>query len=584
MLRHATGLCLGPSLDPSGAQEGPSRLLVACSTPKHPPCTSSVLHPSSTRCFWKLGFDTTCGLRYSKRLTYAGKSASNLVRGPSLSYVHKAGCRRLDELTVARAEGDRHAVWPNHVQDANNNQTVRNWFKCTAVVDVWRPILLLLNFSSSVSSTASMDEVTIHHLPVEIMMAVLSDIIEDHLVGVNEQYYILPNDGVRFYLKLSSVCRRWRDIIFSMASLWRSSGSFLWTTKPERVVARAREAIQKLTLWYGRAGQLPLSISITMPRCNTDGGPELCALNEYIVAIDRWEEITYTANAPLITSLLDMARRRRENPPFARLRSLTMSLSWNDNQKLGPLSTFAQTFAGLTELNLRLVLWDPNAFLAQLHFPSLTSLSLSLDRTPIDDVLLKQYILPVLLTQNPALQHLHLCHRFSTSHERRTTDITHSSLRSLEVEGHLVIEQFGMLTLPNLACLKINNQYNSDTHAASHGSAFVQSILDMIERSSCALTEFWTTSIRLLNSELVRLLTAMPTLRKLRMASWDHWPKNGRTIDDPGEVEAPDDMECDAPPKAGHFLAELYNHPGQTLVRPFRPFLVELVKKWTDPR
>ncbi|KAH6918009.1 hypothetical protein BKA70DRAFT_6160 [Coprinopsis sp. MPI-PUGE-AT-0042] len=422
----------------------------------------------------------------------------------------------------------------------------------------------MLDLDSDITSSSMMSKAAIHSLPVEVVAIILSDVIESRLGEIREArpfHYHPTNDEAVIYLQLSAVCRRWRDVVFSLATLWTSFCSSFSRVAPESMANKVEDAVQKLTQWYGRSKQLPLNIRLSMP--DTYDLSHLRALNEYIVTINRWNSLEYIADAPLITSLLDMANLQLERPPFANLQHLTLiQLSHTRCETLGPLPTFSQTFPSLTELVIRLEFNDPSGFLPQLRFPHLTSLRLSIKGTIYYNKPINQHIIPVVLAQNPALQFLHLGFRQQLAQVPPAKSVTHTYLRTLEVEDTM-IEQFTMLTLPGLTSLIMTSGYLSGREAVRmrRGDAVVQSIVDLIERSNCPLATFSTLAIRFSNAALVRLLSSTPMLKTLRLAYWDY--RNGDS-EDPVDEDFEGDFEPDALPKPGHFLTELHNRSRPT--------------------
>ncbi|KAJ7866360.1 hypothetical protein B0H13DRAFT_2281471 [Mycena leptocephala] len=278
-----------------------------------------------------------------------------------------------------------------------------------------------------------------------------------------------PLTGLLSPTVLTHVCRRWREIALSTATLWSAIG----TSYDDDL--SLKQQIQIFDLWLKRSRFCPLSLQI-------GGGT---GIDEFLAVVvphrARWEHLELEDTSLACLPIID--------GPMPLLRHLNLSLydSFTDAPEV-----FAFRDAPL----LRTVILSPDAASSIiLPWAQLTSLTLF-------NVYPRECV-PI-LQKTTNLVHCKLEVSFDSGNDEPGLDITLPYLESLSIDQYPVTDFLEKFIVPALRSLKIPEDFIEPDP--------IQSLTGFISKSGCKLEEVHITGTRSPSRQSYR--EAFPSIRK----------------------------------------------------------------------
>ncbi|KAJ8083168.1 hypothetical protein PM082_009037 [Marasmius tenuissimus] len=345
----------------------------------------------------------------------------------------------------------------------------------------------------------------IHAIPPEILKMIFSFRCESNVLSRSS-----PPDALR----LSMVCGRWRDIVFSTPRLWSSIEiDFGSWTKDFDVLSQ----LSQLFLKQSQTSPLRLSLTVANNSDETEGA--LPILRTIVEHCERWEHLslmTKTQQFPRLATFDSVHGR------LPLLKSLFLKPASYQSESNRPWECFVTCPA----LHILHVKPPPSRF----HLPGQ---QLSLPWTQIKTLQLSPSY------NYAAFPHLGLCTAVEYLRLERvgggdhpgnyTSHVVHYGLRTLDIDRaddqSEVDGIFKHTTLPGLSSLKIWGHW--DDLRPRKWPRWDNSCLEaFLERSFCTITSLQLQSLPITDTETLSLLGMIPTITSLYLGELRGHPQN----------------------------------------------------------
>ncbi|KAF9476006.1 hypothetical protein BDN70DRAFT_882966 [Pholiota conissans] len=327
----------------------------------------------------------------------------------------------------------------------------------------------------------------IHHLPPEISAEIFEKCLPRDLMDAS-LYDISSTEMIYAPLVISSVCRTWRELAFSVHRLWQTLPLFSpkFSSLPHPASVKA---------WIERAGQLPLSIifRIQASTSRRAGAVQVMGvLNQYST---RWAELRYEGPPTLFPHFPN------DISSLPELRKLCIANSADfsdDNLRLYPTRLNILSLSGLrissvdincshlTHLRLeKVTLFE--SFDALRRAPNLIDCVFG----PVEDIDQEE--------TNP----------FEATFLSLNT-FSHISLQNLEISPPLYKILFRRLSCPSLKALTLDIGGDDEVEMAF--------IIEFLQTSKCSLEKLtFVHDAYLFDSDILQIYKNIPTLQHLKL-------------------------------------------------------------------
>ena len=285
---------------------------------------------------------------------------------------------------------------------------------------------------------------------------------------------------------ISHVCRHWRDVSLSMATLWSSL----------RILRPDVDLIPMIQLWLARAGDCPLSLSL---RQGEDEDHAHVAVEKILsLLLSRahlWKVVDFRLSSSVHKSLLSLSEKT-----FKQLESATLDLRHWDHASADQLWRVLHASPALRHANW--LGFDDPELPAHAPWSQLTHITISRTMTEGEVMELVKLCPKVAVLDLPYLER--------TLAPVASTCVTLPNLHTLKLTTSTSDygEMFNHLELPGLMCLDI-------THAYGHSPAGSRSFIsNLLTKSSCRLKKLILCDWEMQEDRLLDIL-ALPDLQFL---------------------------------------------------------------------